>query len=48
MESKLPKMTKATTLLKDLADPGNDKRGAAGYETRTLASKVDLGSLINL
>ena len=31
-------MTKVTNLLKGLADAGSDKRGTAGYNTRTLTT----------
>ena len=37
VDSKLPKMTKVTNLLKDLIDAGSDEKGATGYDTRTMA-----------
>ena len=46
--SVLPKVTMVTNSLEGLTDADKDERGAAGYDTRMLAMKADLGSHIGL
>ena len=48
VDSKLPKVTGVTNSLKGLADAVLDEKGTAGYNTRSLATKADVGSHITL